>query len=58
MELTAVSERLGHSSVYVTATVYSHTVSGRDKEAARKWEEYQQQGTGTLANHSSGNKLV
>jgi integrase len=58
MELTAVSERLGHSSPYVTATVYSHVISGRDKEAARKWEEFQQQGTGTLANHSAGGKLV
>jgi integrase len=41
MELPAVSERLGHSSVVVTATVYSHRVSGRDKEAAIKWDEFQ-----------------
>jgi integrase len=41
MELPAVSERLGHSSVVVTATVYSHRISGRDKEAARKWDEFQ-----------------
>lgn len=41
MELPAVSERLGHSSVMVTATVYSHRITGRDKEAAAKWEEFQ-----------------
>ncbi|MFN3323387.1 MAG: tyrosine-type recombinase/integrase [Bryobacteraceae bacterium] len=40
--LPAVSERLGHSSTYVTATVYSHAIHGQDDEAARKWEEYQQ----------------
>ena len=43
LELPAVSERLGHSSVYVTATVYSHRISGRDEEAARKWDEFQRQ---------------
>ena len=32
MELPAISERLGHSSVIVTATVYSHRLTGRDKE--------------------------
>lgn len=41
MELPAVSEPLGHSSVLVTATVYSHRITGRDKEAARKWDEFQ-----------------
>jgi integrase len=41
MELPAVSERLGHSSVLVTATVYSHRISGRDKEAALRWDEFQ-----------------
>jgi integrase len=41
MELPAVSERLGHSSVLVTATVYSHRITGRDREAAKKWEEFQ-----------------
>ena len=45
MELPAVSERLGHSSVYVTATVYSHMPPGRDKEAARKWDEFQKKNT-------------
>lgn len=38
--LPAVAERLGHSSPYVTATVYSHAIIGQDEEAARKWEEY------------------
>jgi integrase len=41
MELPAVSERLGHSSVLVTATVYSHRITGRDQEAATRWEEFQ-----------------
>ena len=43
MEITAVSERLGHSSVRVTADVYLHAIRGRDDEAARKWDEYQRQ---------------
>ena len=29
----------------VTADVYSHVVSGKDREAARKWDEFQAQGT-------------
>ena len=33
MELTAVSERLGHSSPFVTATVYSHAI----KEGQPVW---------------------
>jgi len=41
MQLPAVSERLGHSSVLVTATVYAHRIAGRDKEAALKWDEFQ-----------------
>jgi hypothetical protein len=41
MEITVVSERLGHSSVRVTADVYSHAIRGRDDEAARRWEEFQ-----------------
>lgn len=41
--LTTVSERLGHSSPRVTADVYSHAITGRDREAARKWEEFQRQ---------------
>lgn len=41
MELPAVSERLGHSSVLVTATVYSHRITGRDREAATRWDDFQ-----------------
>jgi integrase len=40
--LTVVSQRLGHSSVRVTADVYSHAIHGQDDEAVRRWEEYQQ----------------
>jgi integrase len=40
--LSVVSQRLGHSSVRVTADVYSHAINGQDDEAVRKWEEYQQ----------------
>lgn len=43
MEITAVSERLGHSSIRVTADVYSHAIRGRDDEAARRWDDFQRQ---------------
>jgi hypothetical protein len=33
MEITAVSERLGHFSARVTQNVYSHTFPGRDHDA-------------------------
>lgn len=39
--LTVVSRRLGHSSVRVTADIYSHAIHGQDDEAVRRWEEYQ-----------------
>ena len=39
--LPVVSERLGHSSVRVTADVYAHAINGQDEEAVRKWEEFQ-----------------
>jgi len=39
--LPAVSERLGHSSVHVTAEVYAHALRGQDDEAAKRWEEFQ-----------------
>ena len=40
MDLPKVSERLGHSSVYVTATVYAHVLKDKDeRETVRKWEE-------------------
>jgi len=40
--LTAVSQRLGHSSARVTADIYSHAIHGQDDEAVRCWEEYQE----------------
>jgi integrase len=58
MELTAVSERLGHSSPFVTATVYSHAIKGRDREAARKWEEFQKKDTVNDSADSASSKLV
>jgi integrase len=41
VDLATVSERLGHSSVRVTADIYSHALRGRDDEAARRWEQFQ-----------------
>lgn len=49
MPLPAVSARLGHSSVYVTATIYAHQLPDSDVEAARKWEQFQQQSVGHTA---------
>ena len=46
VELPVVSERLGHSSVRMTAEVYSHAINGRDDEAAKMWEQFQQRQTG------------
>jgi integrase len=43
--LPAVSKRLGHSSPYVTATIYAHAIDGQDEEAARKWDEFQKRST-------------
>jgi len=40
VDLATVSERLGHSSVRVTADIYSHALRGRDQEAARRWDEF------------------
>ena len=39
VDLAAVSARLGHSSVRVTADVYAHALRGRDREAANRWDE-------------------
>jgi integrase len=36
--LPAVSKRLGHSNIYVTATVYAHALPGDESAAAEKWE--------------------
>jgi len=41
VSLAEVSKRLGHSSVYVTATVYAHAIAGRDDEVTKKWEAFQ-----------------
>lgn len=38
VSLPTVSKRLGHSSVYVTATVYSHALSKDDQAAADVWD--------------------
>lgn len=46
MDIATVSERLGHSSVRVTAEIYSHALRGRDDEAARRWEQFQRQHRG------------
>jgi len=43
VDLATISARLGHSSVYVTATIYAHAIRGRDDEAAKKWDEFQRQ---------------
>jgi integrase len=49
VQLIDVSERLGHSSVRVTADVYSHAIRGRDDEAARRWDKFQ---TGILSDEN------
>jgi integrase len=43
--LPAVSARLGHGSIRTTQEIYSHMIHGQDDEAARKWEEFQNQST-------------
>ncbi len=43
--LPVVSARLGHSSVKVTAEVYSHMINGQDDEAADQWDAFQQKNT-------------
>jgi integrase len=37
--LPAVSKRLGHSSVYVTATIYAHALSADEVAAADVWDK-------------------
>jgi len=39
VDLATVSERLGHSSVRVTAEVYAHAIRGRDRQAADLWDQ-------------------
>jgi integrase len=41
VSLPAVSARLGHSSVRVTADIYAHAIHGDDDQAVRRWEEFQ-----------------
>ena len=36
--LPVVSKRLGHTNVYVTATVYAHVLEGDESAAAEKWD--------------------
>ena len=53
--LAEVSRRLGHSNVYVTASIYTHAISGSDQDAADAWEKYQNQQTATAtAGHQQG----
>ena len=40
--LPVVSARLGHSSVRVTAEIYSHMIHGRDDEAALRWDNFRE----------------
>jgi len=47
MDLATVSERLGHSSVRVTADIYSHALRGRDQEAARRSDDFMNRHTVT-----------
>ena len=53
--LPVVSQRLGHSSVRVTADIYSHAIHGQDDEAVRRWEEYQQRNRSTQVARGKGN---
>jgi len=47
VDLATVSERLGHSSVRVTADIYSHALRGRDHEAAQRWDEFMRRNGGS-----------
>lgn len=53
--LTVVSQRLGHSSIRVTADIYSHAMHGQDDEAVRRWEEYQQRNRPAKPENWKGN---
>jgi integrase len=44
--LPAVSRRLGHTNIYVTATVYAHALASDEAAAAEKWEEAMKRGAG------------
>jgi integrase len=47
VDLPTVSERLGHSSVRVTADIYSHALRGRGQDAARRWDEFMRRNGGS-----------
>ena len=47
VDLATVSERLGHSSVRVTADIYSHALRGRDQEAAQRWDKFMRRNGGS-----------
>jgi len=47
VDLPTVSERLGHSSVRVTADIYSHALRGRDQDAARRWDGFMRRNGGS-----------
>ncbi len=47
VDLVTVSERLGHSSVRVTADIYSHALRGRDQEGARRWDRFRRLSAGS-----------
>lgn len=40
--LPVVSARLGHSSIRVTAEIYSHMIHGQDDEAALRWDNFRE----------------
>jgi integrase len=44
VDLATVSARLGHSSVRVTADIYSHAIRGLDHAAAQCWDDLMHQG--------------
>jgi integrase len=52
VDLPTVSERLGHSSVRVTADVYSHALRGRDQEAAGRWDDFMRRNGGSRDDES------
>jgi integrase len=54
--LPVVSQRLGHSSVRVTADVYAHAIHGQDDEAVQKWSEFQRKNRAAEAGSPSGLK--
>jgi integrase len=53
--LPVVSQRPGHSSVRVTADIYSHAIHGQDDEAVRRWEEYVQRNRPAKPENWKGN---